>query len=209
MMGRMSVLEAALRGHRIVVEVPRTGVEDWVAVAEVLLQEGLGAWAFPSNLVHLVPEVLAVHRYRARVGVSGVTDAEGVRRAVEAGAHFVLAAVGGADLVEAGGGVPVLTGALTPSEVAAAVRAGVDAVLITPADALGTGYARVLPPMFADAVLVPWGRLERYQCDMWFEAGAAAAVVSEVVLRPEDGSGVNSPDEVARRAGAFRPLVGN
>ena len=205
----MSVLAAALHGHRIVVEVPRTGVAEWVAVAEVVLQEGLGAWAFPLELLHLMPEVLSLHRYRARVGVCGVTDAEGVRLAAEAGAHIIQYPVAAPDLAEAAGEAPILMGALTPTEVAAALRAGADGVLVTPADALGTAYARVLPPMFPAAALVPWGRLERYQCEMWFQAGAAAAIVSEVVLRPEDGSGINAPDEVARRAGSFRQLSGN
>ncbi len=209
MMGDMSVLDEALRGHRVVVEVPRTGVEDWVAVAEVLLQEGLGAWAFPADLLHLLPEVLAVYRHRARVGVCGVTDAAGVRAAVDAGAHFLLAPVAAPGLAEAAGDVPLVRGALTPTEVAAASGGGAGPVLVTPADALGTAYARVLPPLFPGVGLVPWGRLERYQVEMWFQAGAVAAVVSEVVLRPEDGAGVNAPDEVARRAASFRQLNGN
>lgn len=206
MMGGMSVLEAAVRANRIVVEVPRTGVEDWVVAAELLLQEGLGAWAFPVELVHLLPEVLALHGHRARVGVCGVTDAEGVRTAVAAGAHFVLAPVSGGDLRAGAGEVPLLTGGLTPQEVADVLRTGADTALVAPADALGAAYARSLPPLFPAASLVPWGRLERYQCDMWFQAGAAAAVVSEVILRPEDGAGANAPDEVARRAASFRPL---
>lgn len=207
MMGRMSVLEAALRGHRVVIEFPRTGVEDWVVVAEVLLQEGLAAWAFPPELLPIVPEVLALYGFRARVGVCGVTDADGVREAVAAGAHFILAPTSAAELAEAAGGVPLLGGALTPNEVADAVRAGADAVLVTPADALGTAYARALPPMFPQVPLVPWGRLERYQCDMWLDAGAAAVVVGDVVLRAEDGSGVNAPDDVGRRAAGFKPLL--
>lgn len=64
----MSLLEAALRGHRVVVEIPRDGVEDWVALAEVLLQEGLGAWVLPPELFPIAPEVLSLYGFRARVG---------------------------------------------------------------------------------------------------------------------------------------------
>lgn len=204
----MSVLEAALRGNRVVIEFPRTGVEDWVALAEVLLQEGLRAWVLPPELFSLAPEILALYGFRARVGACGVTDAEGVRAAVAAGLQYVLSPVSHPDLVAAAGEVPFLSGALTPGEVADAVRAGADAVLVAPADALGTLYARALPPMFPGVALIPWGRLERYQCEMWLDAGAAACVVSDVILRAEDGSDVNAADEVGRRAAGFRALAG-
>ena len=55
----MSVLQEALGGHAVVIEFPRSGVEDWVAVAEVLIQEGLRAWVVPLSLLHLMPELLA------------------------------------------------------------------------------------------------------------------------------------------------------
>ncbi len=204
----MSVLEAALRGHRVVIEVPRSGVSDWVALGELLLQEGLGAWAVPVEQFHLVPEMLSLFGFRARLGACGVTDADGVRLAVGAGVHFVLSPVSSPDLVEAAGDVPFLGGALTPTEVARAVAAGADGVLVHPADALGSAYGRTLPPLFPGVDVVPWGRLERYQAEMWLDAGAAAVVVSDVVLRAEDGSGVNAADEVGRRSASFATLRG-
>lgn len=205
----MSLLEAALRGHRVVVEIPRDGVEDWVALAEVLLQEGLGAWVLPPELFPIAPEVLSLYGFRARVGACGVTDAEGVRRAVEAGLHFVLSPVSDPDLAAAAGDVPFVGGALTPGEVAAAARGGAEVVAVAPADALGTAYARALPPLFPGVALVPWGRLERYQCEMWLDAGARAVVVGDVVLRNDGSGGANSPEEVGRRAAAFRPILGS
>ena len=207
MMGRMSLLDAALGAHRVVIEFPRTGVEDWVALAEVLLQEGLGAWALPPDLLATAPEVVALYGFRARVGACGVTDAAAVRAAVDAGVHFILAPTTSPEMVEAAGEVPFVGGALTPNEVAGVVRGGADTVLVTPADALGTAYARTLPPMFPGVALVPSGRLERYQCEMWLAAGAAGVVVSDVVLRPEDDAGLNTADEVGRRAAGFGTLA--
>ncbi|MFP5415914.1 MAG: hypothetical protein ACLGHZ_03410 [Actinomycetes bacterium] len=203
----MGVLEQALGGSAVVIEFPRTGVQDWMAVAEVLLQEGLRVWSVPSSLLHLMPELLAVYGRRARVGVSGVVDREGVRAAADACAHFLLAPIGDPGLVQEAGPIPLLLGGLTPVEVAAAVRAGAEAVLVSPADVMGSAYARTLPPLFPHVPLVACGRLERYQCEMWLDAGARAVVVQDVVVRPEDGSTVNDVDEVARRAAPFGQLV--
>lgn len=203
----MSVLERALADNRVVVEFPRGGVEDWVAVAEVLLQEGLRAWAVGPDLLTILPEMLSLFGRRARIGVAGVVGPEDAAAAVAAGAHFVLAPVRVDGVAEACGDTPLVTGALTPQEVADRVAAGDQAVLVSPADALGTSYARWLPALFTDVALVAHGRLERYQCDMWLAAGARAVVVQDVVLRTEDGNGLNGIDEVGRRAASFAELV--
>lgn len=200
-------LDAALEDHTVVVEVPPGGVDDWVAVGEILLQEGLAAWALPPSSIGCLPEVLALFGRRARVGVTGLTDAAGVRAAAGAGAHFLLACLADPSLAEAAAGVPLIPGALTPSEVAAAARAGADTVMVVPADALGSSYARVLPGLFPDVALVASGRLEHYQCSMWLDAGARATVVSDVILRRGDHAGANALDEVADRAGNYRPLA--
>lgn len=197
-------LGAALGGRRVVVEVPAAGVEDWVAVAEVLVQEGLSAWALPPGLISCLPEVLALFGRRARVGVTGLTDADGVRRASEAGAHFLLAPIADASLVAAAGGVPLVQGGLTPTEVAAVARSGAEAVMVAPVDALGAAYARTLPALFPGVALLASGRLEHYQCAMWLAAGARAVVVSDVVLRD---AGANGIDQVAARALSFRGVL--
>ena len=46
MMAAMVTVVEALRGRRVVVEFPAAGVGDWMAVCEVLVQEGIHAWAF-------------------------------------------------------------------------------------------------------------------------------------------------------------------
>ena len=200
----VSPLDAALGGRKVVVEVPAAGVEDWVAVAEVLVQEGLSAWALPPGLISCLPEVLALFGRRARVGVTGLMDAAGVRRAVEAGAHFLLAPIADPSLAEAAGGIPLVQGGLTPTEIAAAARGGAEAVMVAPADALGTTYARTLPALFPGVALVASGRLEHFQCAMWLEAGARAVVVSDVVLRTAGSNGI---DQVAGRALSFRGVL--
>jgi 2-keto-3-deoxy-6-phosphogluconate aldolase len=79
-------------------------------------------------------------------------------------------------------------------------------VLVVPADALGTSFARTLPVLVPGVPVVPWGRLERYQCEMWLEAGAVAVVVQDVIVRPEISADVNPLEEVGRRAASFGQL---
>ncbi len=205
MLGAMTVLEDALAGHRVVVGLPVGGIGDWIALAEVLVQEGLKAWAWPADQLDALGEVTALYGRRARIGVAGVLDDDQLERAARDGARFWLSPIG----VDPSRDVPLpyLAGALTPDEVARAAAGRDAAVLVTPADALGTSYARTLPPLVPGVEVVPWGRLERYQCEMWLEAGAPAVVVQDVVVRPELSAGENAIDEVGRRAGMFGQLV--
>lgn len=198
----MSVLTEALQGRRVIVAAPAEGMAAWVPQAEVLLWEGLDAWAMPMSWLPELPGILDLFGLRARVGVSGVTDADGVRAAVAAGAHFLTAPVFDPVLTEAAGDVPLVPGALTPQEIAAAVRAGADAVQVVPADVMGASYARTLPPMFASTDLMPSGRLERYQAEMWLKAGAVA-VCTDAILQ----AGESDPAAMRRRAQQFRQLV--
>jgi 2-dehydro-3-deoxyphosphogluconate aldolase/(4S)-4-hydroxy-2-oxoglutarate aldolase len=45
-------------------------------------------------------------------------------------------------------------------------------VQLVPTEAFGTAYARTLPPMMRPGSLIATGRLERYQAELWLEAGA-------------------------------------
>lgn len=198
----MSVLTEALRGQRIVVGVPAEGVDPWVPLAEVLLWEGLDTWLLPATWLDRLPGILALFGLRARVGVSGLTDAAGVRAAVDAGAHFLTSPVFDPTLADAAGAVPLVPGALTPQEIATAVRHGADALQVVPADVMGSAYARALPPLFPGVALMPVGRIERYQADMWLKSGAAAVCTDAIVQ-----AGESDPAAMRRRAQQFRQLV--
>ena len=69
---------------------------------------------------------------------------------------------------------PLVLGGLTPSELSAALRFGTAAVQVLPCDALGSLYARTVTGLFADEPLIATGRLERFQCELWLDAGAVA-----------------------------------
>ncbi|WP_348788851.1 bifunctional 4-hydroxy-2-oxoglutarate aldolase/2-dehydro-3-deoxy-phosphogluconate aldolase [Leifsonia sp. NPDC080035] len=112
----------------------------------------------------------------ASIGVGTVTDEELARRALDAGAQFLVTPglVAGVPALASRLGVPTIMGALTPTEVVAAMEAGADAVKIFPASAVGPGYLRQLRGPFPSLVAIPSGGVEIEDADGWFAAGAAA-----------------------------------
>lgn len=205
MMGLMSGLTDAVGGEDLLVGFPSSGVEDWVACAEVMLLEGIRAWVLPVTLIDLVPEVVSLYGFRARIGLGGVTTVESVVQAREVGVHFLTSPILDPALREAAQAVPLIPGALTPGEVHEAVNQGFDAVQVVPAHVMGSAYARTLPGLVPDVGLMATGRIERYQADMWRQAGAAAVCTEGIILHEEGGTGGagNEPAEVRRRCQNF------
>jgi 2-dehydro-3-deoxyphosphogluconate aldolase / (4S)-4-hydroxy-2-oxoglutarate aldolase len=182
-MGRMLSVVDALKGARVFAELP-AGLPGWVGVCEVLLQERLKAWAFAASDVDLAAEALRVFGRRARVGVRGARTPEQVRDAAAVGVHFITSTVAYRELLEAAGDTPIALGALTPNEIQYALGLGSQTVQVVPGDSLGMSYARALADMFGEAELLPIGRLEPFQCDMWRDSGAKAVGLAPGVLFP-------------------------
>lgn len=151
------------------------------------------------------------------VGVGTVLDAETARRAVDAGAQYVVSPVFRAEVLSEAHrlGVPGLPGAFTPTEALAAHEAGADIVKIFPADSFGPAFIKgVLAPM-PFLRLMPTGGVTPDNVGAWLAAGSVAVglggalVDPAVVARGEwdeiTGRARRVTDGVARaRAGAAR-----
>lgn len=201
MIGGMDFVADALGGHRIFVQLADLG-PDALAVAEVLVQEGLTAWTLPASDVGAIRDAASIFGRRARVGAHGATTPEQVASAFDAGARFVTSPVCFGDLVAAAQGRPLLPGALTPSEVVWATHAGASAVQVVPADSMGTSYSRSLLALVSGVQIVATGGLERFQAEMWLEAGAVAVGLTGLTT-----TGDVDLDDVRRRAQTFDRLV--
>jgi 2-dehydro-3-deoxyphosphogluconate aldolase / (4S)-4-hydroxy-2-oxoglutarate aldolase len=126
------------------------------------------------------------------VGAGTVTDVETVRRALDAGAEFIVSPCLVPDVIAAArrADVAVLPGALTPTEVFEAFRQGGDMVKVFPAQSVGgAAYLRALRGPFPDIPLVPTGGVTLDNVGEMFKAGAAAVGV---------GSEMISKDALAR-----------
>jgi 2-dehydro-3-deoxyphosphogluconate aldolase / (4S)-4-hydroxy-2-oxoglutarate aldolase len=127
------------------------------------------------------------------VGAGTVTDADAARRAVDAGAEFIVTPCLVPEVIDAANraDVAVLPGALSPSEVFDAFRLGGDMVKIFPAQSVGgAAYLRALRGPFPNIPLVPTGGVTLENVAEMFEAGAAAVGV---------GTELISKDALARR----------
>lgn len=127
------------------------------------------------------------------VGVGSVRTADDARRAIDAGAEYLVTPAFNPDVVaeSRSAGVPVVCGGLTPTELDAASRAGADYVKLFPASAVGPRYLReVLAPM-PELRIVPTGGVNVDNIADYRAAGAVGAGVASALV---DGDTVAAKD---------------
>jgi 2-dehydro-3-deoxyphosphogluconate aldolase/(4S)-4-hydroxy-2-oxoglutarate aldolase len=167
-----------------------------IAVVEALMEAGLTVAEITMTVPRAIEAIASVAKRfgdKVLVGAGTVTDAETVRRALDAGAEFIVSPCLVPEVIEAArrDDVAVLPGALTPTEVFEAFRRGGDMVKVFPAQNVGgAAYVRALRGPFPDIPLVPTGGVTLDNVGEMFKAGAVAVGV---------GSEMISKDALARR----------
>jgi 2-dehydro-3-deoxyphosphogluconate aldolase / (4S)-4-hydroxy-2-oxoglutarate aldolase len=110
------------------------------------------------------------------VGAGTVASAADADACLAAGARFLVAPWVGTEIVAPAraAGAAVMLGALTPTEVRAALVAGADVVKIFPASSTGgPPHLRALKSVFPGVAFCPTGGVEPGNIAAWMAAGAA------------------------------------
>ena len=137
-----------------IVAIVRRPKVDAVRCIEHLFQHGIRLVEITMDTSDAV-EVLEYFRSRVPanclLGAGTVTDVELAEAALGAGASFIVTPNIDLDVIRTvhGRGIPVMPGALTPTEIWTAAKAGADFVKVFPASAVGPRYFREVRGPFA------------------------------------------------------------
>ncbi|MEU5904076.1 bifunctional 4-hydroxy-2-oxoglutarate aldolase/2-dehydro-3-deoxy-phosphogluconate aldolase [Micromonospora sp. NPDC047467] len=175
-----------------------TLAESGVALVEVSLTSADALGIIRSARVALGPDFA--------LGAGTVLTVEDARAAADAGAGFLVTPALAPSVTEAGRlGLPVLAGALTPTEVVQAASAGATAVKLFPASLGGPGYLGALRDPFPDTAFVPVGGVDADSVRGYLDRGAVAVGVGSPLL----GDAVRGGDLAAlrERAATFLAVV--
>jgi 2-dehydro-3-deoxyphosphogluconate aldolase/(4S)-4-hydroxy-2-oxoglutarate aldolase len=150
------------------------------AVIDVLTDVGIRA----VELTFTTPGVLdaiaaaAAHGYEGiALGAGTVLTADDARRAVDAGAGYLISPTVTPEVLAEGArlGVPVVPGAMTPTEILAAHIAGAAMVKVFPCGEIGgPGYIRAVRGPLPNIPLLPTGGVAIDTATEYLSAGAAA-----------------------------------
>jgi 2-dehydro-3-deoxyphosphogluconate aldolase/(4S)-4-hydroxy-2-oxoglutarate aldolase len=201
----MNLVES-LRAHRLLAIVRgkdpaaalrtvRTLAEEGIAAIEVSLTTADALTVIKQARTELGPGAL--------LGAGTVRSAADASRAIDAGASYLVtpALVDGLESC----GIPVLMGALTPSEIEIAIARGAVAIKLFPGALGGPGYLRALRDPFPEVPFVPVGGVDAQAARDYLDRGAVAVGVgSPLVGDAADGGDL---DQLRARAVTFREVA--
>lgn len=171
-----------------------------IPVAEITMTVPTGIGAI-RKLAESFPDMV--------VGAGTVLDRETAERCLEAGARFLTSTGFVQEVVEAGRKADVVTipGALTPTEVIAAWKAGADFVKIFPAEPVGGAlYIRSLKLPLPQVKLIAAGGVNQQTATGYILAGASAIGVG-VELLPREAIAKRQDHHIQELARRFLNFV--
>jgi 2-dehydro-3-deoxyphosphogluconate aldolase/(4S)-4-hydroxy-2-oxoglutarate aldolase len=185
--------------------------EDARFAAETVSQGGIpiveiamtvpGAVQVIADLVKHAPDMI--------VGAGSVLDAETARRCLNAGAKFLTTDGLILEIVEYAAieDVVVFPGALTPTEVITAWRAGSDFVKVVPCAAVGgENYIRALKTPLAQVPLIAAGGVNQQTATGYILAGATAIGIGEALI-PWEAVALRQSNRIRELARRFLNFV--
>lgn len=143
------------------------------------------------------------------LGAGTVLDVDLAKRCLDAGAHFLTSPSLVLDVVDFAvkEGVAVLPGALTPTEVLTAWKAGVDFVKVYPCAPVGADdYIRALKAPFPQVKLIAAGGITQQTALQYLLSGASALGVGTALI-PREALQNRQEEQIHELARRFKMMV--
>lgn len=161
------------------------------------------------NAVEFLRELKKRHGDSLLLGSGTVTDAAQAEATIDAGAEFVVSPSLHLEVIAKTRqlGKVSIPGALTPTEVITAWRAGADYVKVFPCSAMGgASYLKALRAPFPDLKLIPTGGVTLQTAADFLKAGACALGVGSDLVNPT-AIAEGHPESVTQTARAYLDII--
>lgn len=180
--------------EKLVVVIRLTQQAEVADVIKNLVAAGIKALEVTSNTPGFAQEITKARKLfpEVLIGAGTVRNVAVAKVAVEAGAQFLVTPNTNLEVIDIAhsNNIPVLMGAVTPTEVCNAAEAGADFVKLFPADIMGVPYFKSIKAPLNDVRLLAVGGIDLNTVKDWLHAGAAgigiAAALTSTVSGKED-----------------------
>ncbi|MGW6536695.1 bifunctional 4-hydroxy-2-oxoglutarate aldolase/2-dehydro-3-deoxy-phosphogluconate aldolase [Streptomyces sp. NPDC055051] len=175
----MTTLSSALAATPVIAILRAGSASRFPEVTEVLGAEGVRAVEFTLTTPGALEALKELSQDRPgglALGAGTVTTPRRAEEAVAAGATYLITPSYSPEVIAEAQrlGVPVLPGALTPTEILSAWQAGATMVKLFPGSIGGPEYVRAVRAPLPDVPLVPTGGISLEEAPAYLAAGATA-----------------------------------
>jgi 2-dehydro-3-deoxyphosphogluconate aldolase / (4S)-4-hydroxy-2-oxoglutarate aldolase len=199
-------VRARIADLAIIPAVRAANADDALFAAEAVSRGGLPIVELTMTVpkaTELIGQLVKKHPHML-VGAGTVLDIETAKACLAAGAKFISSPGFDPEIVEftVKSGVIAMPGALTPTEIISAVKAGADFVKIFPCSQLGgVDYMHALKRPFPNVAFVAAGGVNQQTAGRYLEAGATAVGIGSDLIPPRAVTSREAAwiEELARR----------
>lgn len=185
---------------------------DLDAALEALRAGGVGLLEVTADTPGALDAVRRCADAGRPIGAGTIRAVDQARAFGEAGAAFLVSPGFDPEVVRAAVelGIPAVPGALSPTEIAAAIDAGAAAVKLFPASLGGPSYLRVLRGgPFPDVAFVPTGGVVVDDVPSWLKAGAACVGLGATLVGTSPPRSPEDLEQLSARARRAVELAGS
>jgi len=179
---------ARLRAQKVIALIRADNADNLLGCARALLAGGLGAIELTMTTPGAIEMCAKVAKELPEVllGLGTVLDAKTARQGIAAGAKFIVTPCLRPAVIAVcrEAGVPVLSGALTPTEAYQAHELGADIIKIFPAEFFGPAYIKSLKAPFPQIEFLPTGGVTPETVGDFLKAGAFATAAGSALVAP-------------------------
>lgn len=166
------------------------GKVDLVAIVQALLAGGLKALEITLNTPGALQEIARVRHELGQhviLGAGTILEASDAQLAIDAGARFIVTPTLQLDSIALCKRlrVPIICGAMTPTEMLAAHRAGATYIKLFPAGSLGLDYIKAVRAPMPFLKIIPTGGVNLANIDQFLHAGCPAVAVGNHLIDPK------------------------
>jgi len=168
--------------------------------AKALQKGGIRAIEITMGTPNALEEINKLSQIEGVIpGVGSVIDAKTAQSAIEAGAQFVVTPVSKPEVIRMAHQYdkPILSGAMTPSEILQAYEWGADVVKLFPAANFGLSYFKALKAPMPHLPIMPTGGVTVENAAEWLENGAVclgvgSSLINKKLIAEKDFSGITA-----------------
>ncbi len=209
-MARIDVVRG-IEESGVVAVVRLEDLSDAVNVARSLARGGVRGIEFTFTNPKAAQAITAAREAMgddALIGAGSVLDPETARIAILAGAQFVVTPITRIETIQLCNryGIPIMSGAFTPTEILTAWEAGAAMVKVFPATALGPSYLKDVRGPLPQVKLIPTGGVSIDNAGEFIRAGASAIALGSALIDPKLVA-ASAWDELTARAQAVHDAV--
>lgn len=180
-------ISSEIRRARIIAIVRGIREQDGERVAQALLDGGITVMEITLNTPGAPDMIRKLKRSfgdRMRIGAGTVLDTDDLNIALEAGASFIVTPNTDEDVIRRSveAGLPIFPGAMTPSEIVRAWKAGATAVKLFPSASLGLDYIKELQGPLNHIPMIAVGGVKKENIADFLRIGCYAVGIGGSVI---------------------------